>query len=142
MDSSSLSQQCSSTCAGGFQRRVVVCQDENGYPASNCEDRSRPSEQRSCESGPCPQWIYGNWGEVRQATLYIGLQVNHITSCVVRRFERLLFAVLRSRRLISGAWNTPYDLFFSLTNTFSSQACVNTTFLPTVFSAPSHVEVV
>uniref|UniRef100_H3D0N5 ADAM metallopeptidase with thrombospondin type 1 motif, 9 n=1 Tax=Tetraodon nigroviridis TaxID=99883 RepID=H3D0N5_TETNG len=54
---------CSSTCAGGFQRRVVVCQDENGYPASSCEDRSRPNEQRSCESGPCPQWIYGNWGE-------------------------------------------------------------------------------
>uniref|UniRef100_A0A672GMH5 ADAM metallopeptidase with thrombospondin type 1 motif, 9 n=1 Tax=Salarias fasciatus TaxID=181472 RepID=A0A672GMH5_SALFA len=54
---------CSSTCAGGFQRRVVVCQDENGYPANSCEDRSRPSEQRSCESGPCPQWVYGNWGE-------------------------------------------------------------------------------
>uniref|UniRef100_A0A3P8V006 ADAM metallopeptidase with thrombospondin type 1 motif 9 n=1 Tax=Cynoglossus semilaevis TaxID=244447 RepID=A0A3P8V006_CYNSE len=54
---------CSSTCAGGFQRRVVVCQDENGYHANNCEDRSRPSEQRSCESGPCPQWVYGNWGE-------------------------------------------------------------------------------
>uniref|UniRef100_A0A669EEA7 ADAM metallopeptidase with thrombospondin type 1 motif, 9 n=1 Tax=Oreochromis niloticus TaxID=8128 RepID=A0A669EEA7_ORENI len=54
---------CSSTCAGGFQRRVVVCQDENGYPANSCEDRSRPSEQRSCESGPCPQWVYGSWGE-------------------------------------------------------------------------------
>ncbi|XP_056293354.1 A disintegrin and metalloproteinase with thrombospondin motifs 9 [Pseudoliparis swirei] len=54
---------CSSTCAGGFQRRVVVCQDENGYPANSCEDRSRPNEQRSCESGPCPQWIYGDWGE-------------------------------------------------------------------------------
>uniref|UniRef100_A0A3Q2Y652 ADAM metallopeptidase with thrombospondin type 1 motif 9 n=1 Tax=Hippocampus comes TaxID=109280 RepID=A0A3Q2Y652_HIPCM len=55
--------QCSSTCAGGFQRRVVVCQDENGYPANSCEDHSRPSEQRSCESGPCPQWIHGSWGE-------------------------------------------------------------------------------
>ncbi|KAJ8409285.1 hypothetical protein AAFF_G00234830, partial [Aldrovandia affinis] len=54
---------CSSTCAGGFQRRVVVCQDENGYAANNCEERSRPLEQRSCESGPCPQWVYGNWGE-------------------------------------------------------------------------------
>uniref|UniRef100_A0A8C5FZ01 ADAM metallopeptidase with thrombospondin type 1 motif, 9 n=1 Tax=Gouania willdenowi TaxID=441366 RepID=A0A8C5FZ01_GOUWI len=54
---------CSSTCAGGFQRRVVVCQDENGYPANSCEERSRPNEQRSCEAGPCPQWIYGNWGE-------------------------------------------------------------------------------
>ncbi|XP_036386252.1 A disintegrin and metalloproteinase with thrombospondin motifs 9 [Megalops cyprinoides] len=54
---------CSSTCAGGFQRRVVVCQDENGYAANNCEERTKPIEQRSCESGPCPQWVYGNWGE-------------------------------------------------------------------------------
>ncbi|XP_071191355.1 A disintegrin and metalloproteinase with thrombospondin motifs 9-like [Salvelinus alpinus] len=54
---------CSSTCAGGFQRRVVVCQDENGYAVNNCEERSKPIEQRSCESGPCPQWVYGNWGE-------------------------------------------------------------------------------
>lgn len=43
-----------------------MCQDENGYTANNCEDHNRPSEQQSCESGPCPQWIYGNWGEVRQ----------------------------------------------------------------------------
>ncbi|RMB98977.1 hypothetical protein DUI87_24522 [Hirundo rustica rustica] len=54
---------CSSTCAGGFQRRVVVCQDENGYTANNCDEKSKPMEQRSCESGPCPQWVYGNWGE-------------------------------------------------------------------------------
>ncbi|XP_058855652.1 A disintegrin and metalloproteinase with thrombospondin motifs 9-like [Acipenser ruthenus] len=54
---------CSSTCAGGFQRRAVVCQDENGYAASYCDDRTKPVEQRSCESGPCPQWVYGNWGE-------------------------------------------------------------------------------
>nr|XP_006004481.1 PREDICTED: A disintegrin and metalloproteinase with thrombospondin motifs 9 [Latimeria chalumnae] len=54
---------CSSTCAGGFQRRVVVCQDENGYEASNCDERTKPAEQRSCEAGLCPQWIHGNWGE-------------------------------------------------------------------------------
>uniref|UniRef100_A0A8D0L7W9 ADAM metallopeptidase with thrombospondin type 1 motif 9 n=1 Tax=Sphenodon punctatus TaxID=8508 RepID=A0A8D0L7W9_SPHPU len=54
---------CSSTCAGGFQRRVVVCQDGNGYTARSCDERAKPAEQRSCESGPCPQWAYGNWGE-------------------------------------------------------------------------------
>ncbi|KAH0517467.1 A disintegrin and metalloproteinase with thrombospondin motifs 9 [Microtus ochrogaster] len=54
---------CSSTCAGGSQRRVVVCQDENGYPASDCVERIKPDEQRACESGPCPQWAYGSWGE-------------------------------------------------------------------------------
>lgn len=61
--------QCSSTCAGGFQRRVVVCQDENGYPASDCVERIKPDEQRACESGPCPQWAYGSWGEVRVKVL-------------------------------------------------------------------------
>lgn len=54
---------CSSTCAGGFQRRVVVCQDENGYPASSCDESIQPIEQRSCESGSCPQWFYGSWSE-------------------------------------------------------------------------------
>ncbi|XP_012865822.1 PREDICTED: A disintegrin and metalloproteinase with thrombospondin motifs 9 [Dipodomys ordii] len=54
---------CSSTCAGGSQRRVVVCQDENGYTANDCVERIKPDEQRACESGPCPQWIYGSWGE-------------------------------------------------------------------------------
>uniref|UniRef100_A0A8C5ZLX5 ADAM metallopeptidase with thrombospondin type 1 motif 9 n=1 Tax=Marmota marmota marmota TaxID=9994 RepID=A0A8C5ZLX5_MARMA len=54
---------CSSTCAGGAQRRVVVCQDENGYTANDCVERIKPDEQRACESGPCPQWAYGNWGE-------------------------------------------------------------------------------
>uniref|UniRef100_A0A8C5K7Q4 ADAM metallopeptidase with thrombospondin type 1 motif 9 n=1 Tax=Jaculus jaculus TaxID=51337 RepID=A0A8C5K7Q4_JACJA len=54
---------CSSTCAGGSQRRVVVCQDENGYTASDCVERIKPDEQRACESGPCPQWAYGSWGE-------------------------------------------------------------------------------
>ncbi|XP_045145747.1 A disintegrin and metalloproteinase with thrombospondin motifs 9 isoform X1 [Echinops telfairi] len=54
---------CSSTCAGGSQRRVVVCQDENGFTASDCVERIKPDEQRACDSGPCPQWVFGNWGE-------------------------------------------------------------------------------
>ncbi|XP_010604869.1 A disintegrin and metalloproteinase with thrombospondin motifs 9 isoform X12 [Fukomys damarensis] len=54
---------CSSTCAGGSQRRVVVCQDENGYPARDCVERIKPDEQRACEAGPCPQWVFGSWGE-------------------------------------------------------------------------------
>uniref|UniRef100_A0A4W3HD10 ADAM metallopeptidase with thrombospondin type 1 motif 9 n=1 Tax=Callorhinchus milii TaxID=7868 RepID=A0A4W3HD10_CALMI len=57
---------CSSTCAGGFQRRVVVCQDRDGYDANNCAEQTRPVEMRSCESGPCPQWVYGSWGECTQ----------------------------------------------------------------------------
>lgn len=87
-------QQCSSTCAGGFQRRVVVCQDENGYPANSCEDRSRPNEQRSCESGPCPQWIYGNWGEVRETLLHCSLKLATfpLPDTGLNRKTRVLFA--------------------------------------------------
>ena len=50
----------------------MVCQDENGYTASDCVERIKPDEQRACESGPCPQWAYGNWGEVRvKVCLYV-----------------------------------------------------------------------
>lgn len=58
--------QCSSTCAGGFQRRVVVCQDADGRSNSYCDERVKPAESKSCNSGPCPLWNYGVWGEVRK----------------------------------------------------------------------------
>ncbi|KAG8510115.1 A disintegrin and metalloproteinase with thrombospondin motifs 20, partial [Galemys pyrenaicus] len=57
---------CSSSCAGGIQRRAVVCQDENGQSAIYCDATSKPPETRHCDSGPCPQWNYGNWGECTQ----------------------------------------------------------------------------
>ncbi|XP_077425592.1 A disintegrin and metalloproteinase with thrombospondin motifs 20 [Vanacampus margaritifer] len=58
---------CSSTCAGGFQRRVVVCQDANGRGNSYCDERVKPAESKSCNSGPCPLWNYGVWGECTQS---------------------------------------------------------------------------
>ncbi|KAG8439752.1 hypothetical protein GDO86_005793, partial [Hymenochirus boettgeri] len=57
---------CSSTCAGGFQRRVVVCQDEEGRSSSLCQEFTKPAETRHCDSGPCPLWNYGTWGECTQ----------------------------------------------------------------------------
>ncbi|TSK13404.1 A disintegrin and metalloproteinase with thrombospondin motifs 20 [Bagarius yarrelli] len=54
---------CSSTCEGGFQRRVVVCQDSEGRSTNYCDERVKPSESKSCDSGPCPLWNYGVWGE-------------------------------------------------------------------------------
>lgn len=57
-------RQCSSSCAGGVQHRVVVCQDEDGRSASYCDAASRPPEAKHCDSGPCPRWSYGSWGEV------------------------------------------------------------------------------
>uniref|UniRef100_A0A673ZNK5 ADAM metallopeptidase with thrombospondin type 1 motif 20 n=1 Tax=Salmo trutta TaxID=8032 RepID=A0A673ZNK5_SALTR len=57
---------CSSTCAGGFQRRVVVCQDAEGRSTSHCDQRVKPAESKNCDSGPCPLWNYGVWGECTQ----------------------------------------------------------------------------
>ncbi|XP_051651320.1 A disintegrin and metalloproteinase with thrombospondin motifs 20 isoform X1 [Manacus candei] len=57
---------CSSTCAGGFHRRVVVCQDKEGRSASYCDEATKPPESRHCDSGPCPRWNFGNWGECTQ----------------------------------------------------------------------------
>uniref|UniRef100_G3UGB1 GON domain-containing protein n=1 Tax=Loxodonta africana TaxID=9785 RepID=G3UGB1_LOXAF len=57
---------CSSSCAGGLQHRVVVCQDENGQSANYCAAASKPPESKLCDSGPCPQWNYGSWGECTQ----------------------------------------------------------------------------
>uniref|UniRef100_A0A3B4FE41 ADAM metallopeptidase with thrombospondin type 1 motif 20 n=1 Tax=Pundamilia nyererei TaxID=303518 RepID=A0A3B4FE41_9CICH len=58
--------ECSSTCAGGFQRRVVVCQDADGRSNNYCDERVKPAESKNCDSGPCPLWNYGVWGECTQ----------------------------------------------------------------------------
>nr|XP_033815546.1 A disintegrin and metalloproteinase with thrombospondin motifs 20 isoform X1 [Geotrypetes seraphini] len=54
---------CSSTCAGGFQRRAVVCQGEEGKHVNYCDEAAKPFESRHCDSGPCPHWNYGSWRE-------------------------------------------------------------------------------
>ncbi|XP_058622757.1 A disintegrin and metalloproteinase with thrombospondin motifs 20 isoform X2 [Onychostoma macrolepis] len=54
---------CSSSCEGGFQRRVVVCQDADGRSTNHCDERVKPNESKSCDSGPCPHWNYGIWGQ-------------------------------------------------------------------------------
>lgn len=69
--------QCSSTCAGGFQRRVVVCQDADGRSNSYCDERVKPAESKSCDSGPCPLWNYGVWGEVR---LYLEFEAQFLSN--------------------------------------------------------------
>ncbi|XP_016350221.1 A disintegrin and metalloproteinase with thrombospondin motifs 20-like [Sinocyclocheilus anshuiensis] len=54
---------CSSSCEGGFQRRVVVCQDADGRSTNHCDERVKPDQSKSCDSGPCPHWNYGVWGQ-------------------------------------------------------------------------------
>lgn len=72
--------QCSSTCAGGFQRRVVVCQDADGRSNSYCDERVKPAESKSCDSGPCPLWNYSVWGEVRHQ------QTDHVFYMLLNMF--------------------------------------------------------
>ncbi|KAH0616617.1 hypothetical protein JD844_027870 [Phrynosoma platyrhinos] len=57
---------CSSSCAGGFHHRVVVCQDEDGQSTSYCDETLKPPNLSHCDSGPCPRWNYGSWGECTQ----------------------------------------------------------------------------
>uniref|UniRef100_A0ACB8FPN3 Uncharacterized protein n=1 Tax=Sphaerodactylus townsendi TaxID=933632 RepID=A0ACB8FPN3_9SAUR len=57
---------CSSTCAGGFHHRVVVCQNGDGRSASFCDVTMKPPASKNCDLGPCPRWNYGNWGECTQ----------------------------------------------------------------------------
>ncbi|XP_067293398.1 A disintegrin and metalloproteinase with thrombospondin motifs 20 [Pseudorasbora parva] len=54
---------CSSSCEAGFQRRVVVCQDADGRSTNHCDERVKPDQSKRCDSGPCPHWNYGIWGE-------------------------------------------------------------------------------
>ncbi|XP_053114058.1 A disintegrin and metalloproteinase with thrombospondin motifs 20 isoform X2 [Hemicordylus capensis] len=54
---------CSSTCGAGFHHRVVVCQDEDGRSATYCDEAMKPPDSSHCDSGPCPRWNYGAWGE-------------------------------------------------------------------------------
>ncbi|KAK2492449.1 hypothetical protein MC885_010158 [Smutsia gigantea] len=57
---------CSSSCGAGLQRRAVVCQDRDGLGARHCHAASRPLESRHCDTGPCPRWSFGSWGECTQ----------------------------------------------------------------------------
>ncbi|KAM8974414.1 A disintegrin and metalloproteinase with thrombospondin motifs 20 [Pelodytes ibericus] len=57
---------CSSTCSGGFERRVVVCQDKEGRSSNFCDQAAKPVESRHCDSGTCPRWNHGIWGECTQ----------------------------------------------------------------------------
>lgn len=41
-----------------------MCQDSEGRSTNYCDERVKPSEAKSCDSGPCPLWNYGIWGEV------------------------------------------------------------------------------
>uniref|UniRef100_A0A673HYE0 A disintegrin and metalloproteinase with thrombospondin motifs 20-like n=1 Tax=Sinocyclocheilus rhinocerous TaxID=307959 RepID=A0A673HYE0_9TELE len=43
--------------------KVVVCQDADGRSTNHCDERVKPDQSKSCDSGPCPHWNYGVWGQ-------------------------------------------------------------------------------
>jgi len=56
--------QCSRTCEDGVQMRHVACQDDLGTSSADCNPRDRPSDNRTCNMGPCPRWNHGDWAAV------------------------------------------------------------------------------
>ncbi|XP_030648275.1 A disintegrin and metalloproteinase with thrombospondin motifs 15a [Chanos chanos] len=51
---------CSVTCGGGLQRRMVQCLRADGGPGTVCDPAQRPSAIRACGE-PCPMWDVGEW---------------------------------------------------------------------------------
>ncbi|KAM6969730.1 A disintegrin and metalloproteinase with thrombospondin motifs 15a [Aplochiton taeniatus] len=52
--------ECSVTCGGGLQRRMVQCLGPNGEAQVDCQPAQRPSATRAC-GDPCPMWDVGLW---------------------------------------------------------------------------------
>ncbi|EPQ02558.1 A disintegrin and metalloproteinase with thrombospondin motifs 6 [Myotis brandtii] len=60
--------ECSTTCAGGFQKQEVVCKrvDDSSIVQDNyCDPDTKPPEKRRrCNIEPCsPEWFIGDWLE-------------------------------------------------------------------------------
>uniref|UniRef100_A0A8D0KQA3 ADAM metallopeptidase with thrombospondin type 1 motif 7 n=1 Tax=Strix occidentalis caurina TaxID=311401 RepID=A0A8D0KQA3_STROC len=57
-----VSRQCSESCGGGEQERLVTCPE-----LGRCEETSRPNATRPCNTHPCTTWVMGSWGECTAA---------------------------------------------------------------------------
>ena len=52
--------ECSKSCNGGTQTRLVIC--ENNH-VGKCLDENKPSGNRKCSRKPCPTWKVGRWSK-------------------------------------------------------------------------------
>ncbi|XP_052259939.1 A disintegrin and metalloproteinase with thrombospondin motifs 9-like [Dreissena polymorpha] len=64
---------CSASCGTGWQRRLVQCHDEKG-PSENCADNQKPEGSQSCDAGPCPTWVKGEWSQCSKSCGDMGMQ--------------------------------------------------------------------
>ena len=73
--------QCSKSCGGGVQYRMVVCQTPDtgvNHDVTDCDMTLRPDASQLCNSQRCdggkarrrtryPKWYHGQWSQVRRA---------------------------------------------------------------------------
>ncbi|XP_046586729.1 papilin isoform X8 [Neodiprion lecontei] len=73
---------CSSTCGGGFQSRLVKCVrrgDNEEVDANLCDQQLEPVSNVSCGEEACPpEWVIGDWGPCSKACGLGGEQTREI----------------------------------------------------------------
>ncbi|XP_072353423.1 A disintegrin and metalloproteinase with thrombospondin motifs 12-like [Scyliorhinus torazame] len=50
--------ECSRTCGGGIQKRLVHCMEDR-----QCNMKVQPHSTMPCNAQPCTQWVAGTWSE-------------------------------------------------------------------------------
>lgn len=81
----------------------MVCQDAVGRSSSYCDERVKPAESKSCDSGPCPLWNYGVWGEVRLSVTPLSFRL----SSQPMGIRNLLFPLAVHPNLRRGTEDSP-----------------------------------